>query len=462
MIRRTPGRIVIIGAGPTGLGLATRLEARGVRAYHVLERESAPGGLAASAVDLAGFTWDLGGHVQFSHYEAYDRALDHALGTGWVTHARTACIRIAGEDVPYPLQLHVDRLPEPHRSRALSAPDPAAPVAAADTFATWLRATFSATVCDVFLEPYNRKVWQHPLEDMGVRWVGERVARPQAPAGSRPGAWGPNAQFRYPAAGGTGAIWTAVAGTIPASRVTYGADVVAVDVAARHLRLGTGDVIPYDTLVTTMPLDTLVSRSSGLPDAARDAAAQLVATTVDLVGVGVALTPDAAMRARTWMYFPEAQAPYYRVTVLSNYARPNAPEGCYSLLAECGRPRTALRDPARLAVETLAALTRDGLLPAGAPIRSVWQRTLPHGYPVPTRTRDEALATLHALLEPRGIFSRGRFGGWRYEVSNQDHSYMQGVELADHLLDGTDEETYHHPDVVNSGYRPAAATSSRG
>jgi hypothetical protein len=49
---------------------------------------------------------------------------------------------------------------------------------------------------------------------------------------------------------------------------------------------------------------------------------------------------------------------------------------------------------------------------------------------------------VQAQLEGLEIYSRGRFGGWRYEVSNQDHAFMQGVEVADRLRDGKPETTY--------------------
>jgi hypothetical protein len=44
-------------------------------------------------------------------------------------------------------------------------------------------------------------------------------------------------------------------------------------------------------------------------------------------------------------------------------------------------------------------------------------------------------------LERRAVFSRGRFGAWKYEVSNQDHSLMQGVELVNRLAIGSEEAT---------------------
>ena len=51
------------------------------------------------------------------------------------------------------------------------------------------------------------------------------------------------------------------------------------------------------------------------------------------------------------------------------------------------------------------------------------------------------LAPIDRELSDAGVLSRGRFGAWKYEVSNQDHSFMQGVEAVAHLLNGDREAT---------------------
>jgi len=60
-------KIVIIGAGPTGLGAAFRLHELGYRNWEIYERNHYIGGLSASFKDNKGFTWDIGGHVLFSN-----------------------------------------------------------------------------------------------------------------------------------------------------------------------------------------------------------------------------------------------------------------------------------------------------------------------------------------------------------------------------------------------------------
>jgi hypothetical protein len=76
-------------------------------------------------------------------------------------------------------------------------------------------------------------------------------------------------------------------------------------------------------------------------------------------------------------------------------------------------------------------------------VAGTWHRRLAHGYPTPWVGRDAVLDSVDPALRAKGIFSRGRFGAWKYEVSNQDHSFMQGVEAVDRILTGAEEHTYY-------------------
>lgn len=56
-------KVLVIGAGPTGLGAAQRLQELGEDSFLVVDSFAEAGGLASTAVTKEGFLFDVGGHV---------------------------------------------------------------------------------------------------------------------------------------------------------------------------------------------------------------------------------------------------------------------------------------------------------------------------------------------------------------------------------------------------------------
>jgi hypothetical protein len=67
---------------------------------------------------------------------------------------------------------------------------------------------------------------------------------------------------------------------------------------------------------------------------------------------------------------------------------------------------------------------------------------VPHSFPIPFLGRDTAIKNIQSFLSERKIYSRGRFGGWKYEVGNMDHSVMQGMEIVNRILFDEKETLY--------------------
>jgi predicted ABC-type sugar transport system permease subunit len=42
----------------------------------------------------------------------------------------------------------------------------------------------------------------------------------------------------------------------------------------------------------------------------------------------------------------------------------------------------------------------------------------------------------------QNIYSRGRFGSWRYEIGNMDHAVKMGIDIANRLIAGSEEELW--------------------
>lgn len=459
-------RYLILGAGPTGLGAAYRLKELGVSDVLVLEQADHPGGLAASFTDDQGFTWDIGGHVQFSHYRYFDELMLKALGeSGWLRHQRESWAWLEGRFVPYPVQNNIRYLP-PEKMWAcldgiITANLQSGAAARPANFREWILSRFGPGLAELFMLPYNFKVWAYPPEEMSHHWVGERVAVTDLRRvtrnvifGQDDLSWGPNNTFQFPVRGGTGAIWKRVAEFVGGQHFRYGSTVEAIDPGKRLVRCTGGREYRYERLISTLPLDICTRMLTPAQPALSEAAARLKYSTSNIVGLGLKGQPPASLRSKCWMYFPEADCPFYRTTVFSNYSPNNVPDiaNHWSLMTETSESPCKPVNQEHLVEETIQGCLNTGLIEDRSRIVSTWTYRAQHGYPTPSVGRDEVLRVVLPGLEQMGIYSRGRFGAWKYEVSNQDHSLMQGVELANYLVHGIPETTVAFPEVANANW----------
>ncbi|KAF1816315.1 UDP-galactopyranose mutase [Eremomyces bilateralis CBS 781.70] len=479
--------VLVIGAGPTGLGAAKRLHQINGPSWLIVDSNETPGGLASTDVTPEGFLYDVGGHVIFSHYKYFDDCIDEALPneTDWYTHQRISYVRCKDLWVPYPFQNNISMLPKDDQVKCMDGMiDAALECRVANTkpkdFDEWIVRMMGTGIADLFMRPYNFKVWAVPTTKMQCAWLGERVAAPDLKSVTKnvilqktAGNWGPNATFRFPARGGTGGIWIAVADTLPKEKTRFGAHGVVdkVDADNKKVTLQDGTTVKYQKLVSTMAVDALVEKMEDkeLVDLSKG----LYYSTTHVIGVGIRGERPERIGDKCWLYFPEDNCPFYRATIFSNYSPNNQPAQSAQLptlqLADGSKPATSAAaygpywsimlevsessmkpvDQDALLADCIQGLVNTDMLQPADEIVSTYHRRFDHGYPTPSLEREGVLKELLPKLQARDILSRGRFGSWRYEVGNQDHSFMLGVEAVDHVINGAVELTLNHPDFVN-------------
>ncbi|KAB0664867.1 NAD(P)-binding protein [Oryzomonas japonica] len=443
-------KILILGAGPTGLGAAYHLNKLGHTDWRLFERNGHVGGLSASFLDDSGFTWDVGGHVLFSHYEYFDKAVAKALGDTYYEHQRESWVRILQTWVPYPFQNNVRHLPyDALQACVKGLRNLQGNPLQTTNFRDWMDTVFGNGIVKYFMEPYNRKVWGVPLETMSKEWIAERVSMVDLACIEKNIAderddlsWGPNNTFKFPKLGGTGAIYEGIAGSFR-DWIHLNHEMQTVDLEAKQVRFTNGRVESYDVLITTAPLDVFVRSCNSMPEAVVTATDGLVHNGGLIVGLGF---DGGRTDTKCWMYFPENNSPFYRVTNFHNYSPYNVPNSdtdrSFSLMCETTYSPHKPESSATIVGETIQGLIKSGMIEnrQSEDIVSRYLIDIPYSYPVPTLGRDRALNLIQPYLESRDVYSRGRFGAWKYEVGNMDHSFMQGVEVVDRLLAGAEEK----------------------
>ena len=463
-----PYDFLIAGAGPCGIGAAwTLMKEFPDQRFLLVDASPQPGGNAASEITPEGFIFDHGGHVLYPHPEFIEfRRMLEALGCEWHESPPIRGVYLHGRLIPAPIQNNLHWLPKSElipilgdlvrlrvRSCLTERKDPRE-----GTLERYLRSEFGNELTRRVMDPLNRKMWAVPPSAMTSVWVRER-------SGSRlrnvpavrlrkllkqailkfddPG-WDAFTKVKYPARGGTGSIWRkAIAHLVP-DQVRLNTAILEIDSDRKTALLGDGSRVKYSRLLSTIPLDILLSQIRDRPDM-QPFANQLRKSSALLFGYGIQDRISDRYRGVHTFQCPDKHIPFWRVTIPSNVSPGNVPdpEQHYSVLCEISLPDSENRTISdNMRAQVRSGLNQLGLVREGAAIVSTFERVLHHGYPLPFLGRDDLLSIIHRRLAPSFIVSRGRFGGWRYETSNQDYAFTQGVQAARSLVSGAPETSY--------------------
>lgn len=473
--REARRRTIVVGAGPTGLSAAYHLGSDAL----LIEQNSRVGGLCRS-IEVNGFTFDYAGHIMFSNDPYVHELYRILLGDNVHWQDREAWIYSKDVYTRYPFQASLYGLPPAvikecvlgaiearfgslknghnrnsangngtNGTRSTTLKDccadgileSSAALAEARNgthgpkdprnFEEFIYKVWGAGIAKHFAIPYNRKLWAVPLNEVETSWLGGRVPLPdleqmiEGALSPTPKVLGPNARFGYPLRGGFQALMDAWLPHLKGELRT-GSRVIRVSPAQRTVTLNDGSELPYEHLISTMPLPVLMRQIDEAPASLRAEAAKLRHISVRCVHLGIG---REQLTEKHWIYYPEDTV-FHRIFVQGNASPSCNPAGGFGLTCEITyAPSKPLPcdgdDLMKLCIEDCR---RVGLLRRDDPVWAAVQCDLPYAYVVYDHGRAAAVQAIREWLRKRNILLAGRYSEWEYY--NSDHAFLAGKRAA--------------------------------
>lgn len=170
-------KIIILGAGPSGLTLAHALIDYGYKNEDIvlIEAQSMPGGLCRSEW-IDGAPVDIGGghFLDFRRENVLKFLFRFMPQNEWKFFKRISKIRIRGMEIDYPFEANLWQFPIEFQADCLESITKAGSIRGEvmpDKFGAWIPWKFGERISREYMLPYNRKIWSMALDELGSYWL---------------------------------------------------------------------------------------------------------------------------------------------------------------------------------------------------------------------------------------------------------------------------------------------------
>ncbi len=426
----------VVGTGMAGWGAAHRLQQAGVRPV-LFDKRGHYGGHTASYSYEGGFTFDEGPHVSFTRVERLQNLFADSIDNQYETLHTKVNNYWKGHWIKHPAQVNLYGLPPQVIVDVVKDF-----VAAQHTdhgeitnYEQWLRASFGNTFAETFPMQYTIKYHTTQAKNMSIDWIGPRLYQAKLEEVLK-GALTPStsdvhyiSHFRYPSRGG---FKSYLKRFMDAADVRLDHALASIDPKGKQVSYANGVTVPYNRIISSVPLPELVPKIVGAPADVLEAAAKLACTEVVIVNV-VIDRPDII--DAHWTYIYDQDIFFTRLSTPHLQSPHNVPPGCGSLQAECYysrkyRPRD--RTPEECIEPTLRDLRRIGLLRENDRVLFTNALHIEYANVIFDLERADALQLVHGYLNDVGMRYCGRYGDWGYMWT--DESFMSGERAAEKAL----------------------------
>lgn len=445
--------VVIIGAGPTGLTAAYKLNEAGKKTV-VFEKGSIVGGIARTE-NYKGYGVDIGGHRFFTKVSEVEAMWHEVLGDDFLRRDRLSRIYYNNKFFYYPIRffdaLFKLGLLESVRLGLSYVWARIRPHPKEENLEEWVSNRFGRRLYEIFFKTYTEKVWGIPCTEIKAEWAAQRIKGLSLTMAIKNALFKPKDQavktlidtFHYPRRG-PGMLWTQVQEIIEADghRVMLDSDVVELCMNGRRVKqvvaAGPDGSIAAEGehFISSMPLSELVLKMKPSPPPEVVEAARKL-TYRDFLTVALIINHDDLF-PDNWIYIHSPEVQVGRIQNFKNWSPDMIPDAhsdtaCIGLEYFCNEDDDLWQmDDAELVALGQRELARIGLVKIEDVIDGVVFRQ-PKAYPVYMGEYKAYLETIKEYIDSiENLQTAGRNGLHMY--NNQDHSMLTAMLAVKNIM----------------------------
>lgn len=413
---------LVIGGGISGLTFARYIKGD----YLILEREGEVGGYCRT-IKNDRYVWDYAGHFyHFKTDEFKNLFLSLIEPEEIITQKKVTKIYYKDKLIDYPFQKNIHQLDKPELIDALYDLFTRDQKDTYDNFLDMLYGKFGKSIVEMFLRPYNEKLYAVDLTKLDTNAMGRFF--PYADAEDiiknfkQSDNTSYNDSFLY-LKKGTQYFIDKLYDGLDKSKIKLNTSVTKINEAEKYVTTDNGDKIFYDNLVNTTPLNRFFELLGG---DAKNLVEQMSYNKVLVLNIGFNRA-SKNYKDEHWIYYPSKDLNFYRIGFYNNIL--NTEE--LNVYVEIGYPKDAIVDVEKELKDTLEGMKKVDIIDDNTSVVDYSYVIMDPAYVHISGETEQLLKDKKKLLAEKNIHTTGRYGKWTY--SSMEDCMIWAKEIADSI-----------------------------